>query len=59
MFLTHICVFGFEGSTDGCVPVHRGDTEQEGAKIGPEHLEEPIIIIIIINFMIIIIIITW
>ena len=33
-------MFGFKWSTDGSVPVHRGDAEQEGAEVGPEHLEE-------------------
>ena len=39
-FLTHICAFGFEGSADGSVSVHGGDTEQERAEVRPEHLEE-------------------
>ena len=33
-------MFGFEGSADGSVSVHGGDTEQERAEVRPEHLEE-------------------
>ena len=33
-------MFGFEGSADGSVSVQGGDTEQEGAEVRPEHLEE-------------------
>ena len=36
----HIGLFGFEGSADGSVSVHGGDTEQERAEVRPEHLEE-------------------
>ena len=33
-------MFGFEGSADGSVSVHGGDTEQERTEVRPEHLEE-------------------
>ena len=33
-------MFGFEGSADGSVSVHGGDTEQERAEVRPQHLEE-------------------